>query len=102
MSGRQRSAALERLDEIRQRLAAALPRVDPHRRLAGRPVTFRVIAGATLEITYHDVLAVGDAELLGVRRVIGGESSCTVTPRTAETLTVRFVVALDAASGDAA
>lgn len=100
MSGSRRTAALARLDEIRQRLADALPRVDPHHRLAGRPVTYRLIDGATLEITYRDVPAIGDAELLGVMRVIGAESSCTVTPRTAETLTVRFVVAVDAARGD--
>ena len=100
MSAPRRPAALERLDEIRQRLADALPRVDPHHRLAGRPVTYRLIDGGTLEITYRDVPAIADAEVLGVRRVIGGESSCTVTPQTAETLTVRFVVAVDVARSD--
>lgn len=102
MSGPRGPAALARLDQIRQRLADALPRVDPHHRLAGRPVTYRLIDGGTLEITYRDVPAIADAELLAVRRVIGAETSCTVTPRTAETLTVRFVVAVDAARGDEA
>lgn len=102
MSGPRHAAALARLDQIRQRLADALPRVDPHHRLAGRPVTYRLIDGGTLEITYRDVPAIADAELLAVRRVIGAETSCTVTPRTAETLTVRFVVAVDAARGDEA
>lgn len=101
MSGPRHAAALARLDQIRQRLADALPRVDPHHRLAGRPVTYRLIDGGTLEITFRDVPAIADAELLGVKRVIGEESSCTVTPRTAETLTVRFVVAVDPARGDA-
>lgn len=100
MSGPRRPAALERLAEVRQRLTDALPRLDPHHRLAGRPVTYRLIDGGALEITYRDVPAIADAELLGVRRAIGGEISCTVTPQTAETLTVRFVVAVDAAWGD--
>ena len=75
MSEPRRTAALERLDQVRQRLADALPRVDPHHRLAGRPVSYRVIDGGTLEITYRDVPAIADAERLGVRRVSGGESS---------------------------
>jgi len=99
VSAPRRPAALERLDDVRQRLADALPRVDPHHRLAGRPVTYRLIDDATLEITYRDVPAIADAELLGVKRLIGGESACTVTPQTAETVTVRFVLAVDAARG---
>jgi hypothetical protein len=102
VSGPRGADALARLDQIRQRLADALLRVDPHHRLTGRPVTYRLIDGGTLEITYRDVPAIADAELLAVRRVIGAESSCTVTPQTAETLTVRFVVAVDAARGDEA
>jgi hypothetical protein len=100
MSAPRRPAGLERLDDIRRRLEEALPRVDPHRRLAGRPVSYRLIDGTTLEITFRDVPAVADAEVLGVQRLIGGETSCTVIPQTAETLTVRFVVATDIARGD--
>jgi hypothetical protein len=67
--------------------------VDPHHRLAGRPVTYRVLDGRMLEITYRDVAGVADAELAGVRRLIG-DCSYTVSPQTAECVTVRFVVDL--------
>jgi hypothetical protein len=86
----------ERLREIRRRLTAGLPRVDPHHRLAGRPVNYQVIAGQTLEIVYRDVPRIDEAELGGVQRLIGEHCSCSVTPQTAETLTVRFVVPLTA------
>jgi hypothetical protein len=99
MSEPRRSAGLELLAEVRQRLEDALLRIDPHRRLAGRPVSYRLIDGATLEIIYRDVPAIADAEVLGVQRAIGGEASCTVTPQTAETLTVRVGVATDTARG---
>lgn len=79
---------------IQRRLTDGLPRVDPHHRLAGRPVTYRILDGRTLEITYRDVAGVADAELAGVKRLIGGDCSCTISPQTAESVTVRFVVAL--------
>ncbi|HEY6808338.1 MAG TPA: hypothetical protein VI160_06060 [Gemmatimonadales bacterium] len=82
------------LDAIRRRLADGLERVDPHHRLRGRPVSFRVIDGRTVEITYRDVAGIADAEVVGVKRIIGGDCSCTVSPQTAETVTVRFVVPL--------
>jgi hypothetical protein len=84
------------LDAMRRRLADGLGRVDPHHRLRGRPVSFRVIDGRTVEITYRDVAGIADAEVIGVKRIIGQECSCTVSPQTAETVTVRFVVPLDA------
>lgn len=87
-------ALRERLTEIRARLAAGLARIDPHHRLVGRPVTYQVIAGQTLEITYHDVARIDEAELLGVKKLIGEQCVSNVTPQTAETITVRFVVPL--------
>ena len=86
--------AQQRLAEIQDRLSQGLTQVDPHHRLRGRPVTYRVIAGQTFEITYQDVLRIDEAEVIGVKHLIGEHCYCSVTPRTAETLTVRFVVPL--------
>lgn len=83
-----------RLNEIQQRLSRGLAGVDPHRRLAGRPATYRIISGRTLEIVYRDVPSIDEAEVLGLKRIIGQQCFCSVTPQTAETLTVRFVVPL--------
>lgn len=80
------------INEIQRRLADGLAGIDPHHRLLGRPVTYRVIDGRTLEITYRDVAGIAEAEVLGVKRVIGRECFCTVSPQTAESVTVRFVV----------
>lgn len=80
--------------EIRRRLAEGLARVDPHHRLQGRPVSFRVVDGRTLEITYRDVAGIADVEVVGVKRLIGRECFCSVSPQTAECVTVRFVVDL--------
>jgi hypothetical protein len=82
------------IDEIQRRLADGLARIDPHHRLLGRPLHYRVIDGTTLEITYRDVPGIADAEVLGVKRLIGADCSCTVSPQTRETLTVRFVLPL--------
>jgi hypothetical protein len=87
-------ALRERLTEIQKRLATELVRIDPHHRLVGRPVTYQVIAGQTFEITYRDVTRIDEAELLGVKKLIGEHCFSSVTPQTAETLTVRFVVPL--------
>jgi hypothetical protein len=87
-------APADRAAEIQHRLTEGLGRIDPHHRLAGRPVTYRVRDGRMLEITYRDVAGVADAELAGVKRLIGGDCSCTVSPQTAECVTVRFVVPL--------
>ena len=84
----------ERLTEIQRRLAAGLSRVDPHHRLTGRPVVYQVIAGQTLEITYRDVPRIDESELIGVKHLISEQCFSSVTPQTAETLIVRFVVPL--------
>ena len=84
----------DRLSEIQQRLVRDLAQVDPHHRLLGRPVSFQVIAGRTFEVVYRDVPRIDEAEVLGVKRVIGHQCFCSVTPQNRETLTVRFVVPL--------
>ncbi len=94
MSGTQPRARSDLISEVQHRLADGLASVDPHHRLLGRPVSYRVIDGQTLEITYRDVAGIAEAEVLGVKRVIGMECFCTVAPQTAESVIVRFVVPL--------
>ena len=85
----------ERITAIQQRLAEGLAKIDPHHRLLGRPLSYRVIDGRTLEITYRDVAGIAEAEVLGVKRILGRDCYCTVAPQTAESVTVRFVVPLE-------
>ena len=85
----------ERITAIQQRLAEGLAKIDPHHRLLGRPLTYRVIDGRMLEITYRDVAGIAEAEVLGVKRILGRDCYCTVAPQTAESVTVRFVIPLE-------
>jgi hypothetical protein len=82
----------EGLTELQRHLSEGLSRIDPHHRLVGRPVYYRVIDGQAFEITFRDVPGIAEGELLGVKRLIGAECFCTVSPQTAECVTVRFVV----------
>jgi hypothetical protein len=82
------------LKDLQRRLVDGLAAIDPHHRLLGRPVSYRVIDGKTVEITFRDVTGIAEAEVLGVKRLIGQDCFCTVSPQTAEQLTVRFVVSL--------
>jgi hypothetical protein len=84
----------KRLSGIQDRIRNGLSRVDPHQRLQGRPVTHRVISGQTFEITFAEVPKIDEAEVLGVKKLIGEPCFCCVSPATAETLTVSFVVPL--------
>jgi hypothetical protein len=88
-------AASERAAAIKVRLAAGLAEVDPYHRLQGRPVRYQVTAGQTLEITFRDVPSIGEAEVNGVKRLLGGKSFCAVSPQSRERIIVRFVVPLD-------
>ena len=94
MTGRPAPHQHAEATEIQRRLNDGLVKIDPHHRLNGRPVTYRIIDGTTLEITYRDVPGIAEAEVLGVKRLIGAECFCTVAPQTAESVTVRFVVPL--------
>jgi hypothetical protein len=84
----------ELISDLQRKLADGLAKIDPHHRLLGRPVSYRVIDGRTLEITYRDVAGIADAEVIGVKRVIGQECSCSISPQPAERIIVRFVVQL--------
>jgi hypothetical protein len=83
-----------RLSEIQKRLQQGIPGVDAHHRLLGKPVVYHVIAGQTFEIVFSEVPSIDESEVLGVKQLIGEECYCRVTPRTAETLTVRFIMPL--------
>jgi hypothetical protein len=83
-----------RLTEVQRRLQEGLASVDVHHRLAGRPCSYRVIAGQTFEIVFREVPSINEAEVLGVKRLIGEDCFCHVSPQTAENLMVRFVVPL--------
>ena len=82
------------IDDIQRQLALGLARIDPHHRLLGRPMSYRVIDGQTLEVMFRDVAGIAEAEVLGVKRILGKDCYCTVSPQTAESVTVRFVVPL--------
>jgi hypothetical protein len=86
--------ATDAITELQRRLADGLATIDPHHRLLGRPVSYRLIDGQMLEITYRDVAGIADAEVNGVKRIIGRDCSCSVSPQTAEQISVRFVVSL--------
>ncbi len=95
MSGGPRDRAMqERLTVIKESLTAGLATVDPFRRLRDRPVRYQLTAGQALEITFRDVPSIGEAEVLGVKKLLGGKSFCTVSPQSRERLIVRFVVPL--------
>jgi len=83
----------EVISELQRKLAEGLAQIDPHHRLLGRPVSYRVIDGQMLEIAYRDVAGIAEAEVLGVKRIIG-DCFCSVSPQSAERLIVRFVVPL--------
>ena len=82
------------ITDLQRRLADGLAKIDPHHRLLRRPVSYRVIDGQMLEIIYRDVAGIADAEVNGVKRIIGRDCSCSVSPQTAEQISVRFVVPL--------
>lgn len=82
----------EALAELQRHVADGLARIDPHHRLLGRPVCYRVIDGQAFEITFRDVPGIAEGELLGLKRLIGSECFCTVSPQTSESVTVRVVV----------
>ena len=82
----------EQVASLRARLEEGLNSVDPHHRLRGRPVSYHVISGRTLEIVYRDVTRIEESEVLGVKRILGRDCYCIVEPQTAETLTVRIIL----------
>jgi len=96
MSGSLKDVAVQaRLTAIKESLASGLAKVDPYHRLRDRPVRFQLTAGQTLEIAFRDVPSIGEAEVNGVKKLLGGKTFCSVSPQSRERLIVRFVVALE-------
>jgi hypothetical protein len=87
-------ATQQRLTALKESLATGLEKADPHHRLRDRPVRYQLTAGQALEITFRDVPSIGEAEVNGVKKLLGGRSFCTVSPQSRERLIVRFVVPL--------
>ena len=58
-----------RLTQLRERLQQGLPGIDAHRRLTGRPVSYHVISGQTLEIVFREVPKIDESEVLGVKKL---------------------------------
>jgi hypothetical protein len=80
------------LTQLRRHVADGLAKIDPHHRLLGRPICYRIIDGQAIEVTFRDVPGIAEGELLGLKRLIGTECFCTVSPQTAESVMVRLVV----------
>ncbi|NIQ55693.1 MAG: hypothetical protein GWN71_20720 [Gammaproteobacteria bacterium] len=59
-------------------------------------MSYRLVSGQAVEIVYREVTSIDEAEVQGVKRLVGAACFCSVLPETAETLTVRFVVPLKA------
>jgi hypothetical protein len=87
-------ALREKLTALKAALLEGLEWADPHQRLRGRPVSYQVLDGRTLEITFRDVPGLSETEVLGVKRILGPTSFCSVSPQSSERLLVRFVVTL--------
>lgn len=76
---------------FQQRLSEQLPRVDPHGRLAGRPMTIQPVDKQTIEIVFHDVPQVSENEVRAFRKLLDTPVFCTVTPESERTLIVTFI-----------
>ncbi|MDH5804319.1 MAG: hypothetical protein OEZ54_03970 [Gemmatimonadota bacterium] len=83
-----------KIQEIRTRLEAGLAQVDPHKRLSSAKVSYNVVSGSTLEISFSQVARIDEAEVLGVKKLVGKECFCRVKPESADSLLVKFVVPL--------
>jgi hypothetical protein len=76
---------------IQQRLAEQLPAADLNGWLAGRQVTITPLDGQTLELVFHGVAQVSEAEVRAVRRVLDMPTFCTVAPERDDALRVTFL-----------
>jgi hypothetical protein len=76
---------------IQQRLAEQLPSADQNGWIAGRPVTITPLDQQTVELVFHDVPQVSEAEVRAVRRALEMPVFCSVAPETATTLRVTFL-----------
>jgi hypothetical protein len=76
---------------IQHRLAEQLPAADQNGWIAGRPVTITPLDQQTIELVFHGVPQVSEAEVRAVRRVLEMPTFCSVSPESADTLRVTFL-----------
>ena len=76
---------------IQQRLADQLPGADLNGWIAGRPVTITPLDQQTIELVFHGVPQVSEAEVRAVRRVLDMPAFCSVSPEGPDTLRVTFL-----------
>lgn len=76
---------------IQQRLADQLPAADLNGWIAGRPVTITPLDQQTIELVFHGVPHVSEAEVRAVRRVLDMPAFCSVSPESADALRVTFL-----------
>ena len=76
---------------IQQRLAEQLPAADQNGWIAGRPVTITPLDQQTVELVFHGVPQVSEAEVRAVRRALEMPVFCSVSPESDTTLRVTFL-----------
>jgi hypothetical protein len=76
---------------IQQRLADQLPAADLNGWIAGRPVTITPLDQQTIELVFHGVPQVSEAEVRAVRRVLDMPAFCSVAPEGRSSLRVTFL-----------
>ena len=76
---------------IQQRLADQLPAADLNGWIAGRPVTITPLDQQTIELVFHGVPQVSEAEVRAVRRVLDMPAFCSISPESADALRVTFL-----------
>ncbi len=76
---------------IQQRLAEHLPAADQNGWIAGRQVSITPLDQQTIELVFHGVPQVSEAEVRAVRRVLDMSTFCSVSPETSGTLRVTFL-----------
>ena len=81
----------ELIVSIQQRLAEQLPAADQNGWIAGRPVTITPLDQQTVELVFHGVPQVSEAEVRAVRRALEMPVFCSVSPESDATLRVTFL-----------
>ena len=76
---------------IQQRLADQLPAADQNGWIAGRPLTITPLDQQTVELIFHGVPQVSEAEVRAVRRALEMPAFCSVSPESDATLRVTFL-----------
>lgn len=76
---------------IQHRLADQLPGADQNGWLSGRQMSITPLDQQTIELVFHGVPQVSEAEVRAVRRALEMPTFCSVMPESAGTLRVTFL-----------